>query len=388
MEKGISGDVFKQGGFDVVIGNPPYLKLTANNIEEEILSYYQRKYKSYSGGSSKNLFQLFTERVTHLEPRIFSFIIPEALLTTESNGRLREIVSSNFNLNSIVIFDHFVFEDATIGTTIIVGEKNINEKTKIVKIDNLKKETLLQKIKLNQSAEPWDVSLDSVSKLIFKKILQSCQLMGELVEMSKGMVVKDRNDFLLTSPSKKSLPFLLGNCMSRYEYHYDKYAEYEKLNIIGGTRDYNKHVTIPRLLIRRTGSNLCATYSEKSELIESTIYILRSEKINLKFLLGLINSKLLSFYLSKKLVTNQQGFPQVLMGQLEQLPIKAISNNDEIVKHVDLLLKLNEELKEEKLQTKIEQIKQRIAHSEEKINQLVYELYGLTEEEIKIVEGR
>ena len=46
---------------------------------------------------------------------------------------------------------------------------------------------------------------------------------------------------------------------------------------------------------------------------------------------------------------------------------------------------MNEELKEEKLPNRIEQIKQRIEYSEEKINELVYELYGLTEEEIKIV---
>lgn len=77
------------------------------------------------------------------------------------------------------------------------------------------------------------------------------------------------------------------------------------------------------------------------------------------------------------------------------LPIRIISFNNvddiltynEIIKHVDLLLKLNEDLKNEKLQSKIEQIKTRIQHSEEKINQLVYELYELTADEIKIIEG-
>jgi hypothetical protein len=58
-----------------------------------------------------------------------------------------------------------------------------------------------------------------------------------------------------------------------------------------------------------------------------------------------------------------------------------------MVKHVDLLLKLNAELPEAKLPEKIEQLKSRIAYSEDKINQLVYELYGLTEEEIKIIES-
>ena len=71
--------------------------------------------------------------------------------------------------------------------------------------------------------------------------------------------------------------------------------------------------------------------------------------------------------------------------------LDAISKKDqllqnEIIKHVDLLIKLNEDIKTENLQTKIDQIKQRIEYSEEKINQLVYELYELTPEEIKIVE--
>jgi uncharacterized membrane protein len=64
-----------------------------------------------------------------------------------------------------------------------------------------------------------------------------------------------------------------------------------------------------------------------------------------------------------------------------------VQKHDEIVKHVDLLLKLNAELPEAKLPEKIEQIKSRIAYSEDKINQLVYELYELTEEEIKIIEN-
>jgi hypothetical protein len=60
---------------------------------------------------------------------------------------------------------------------------------------------------------------------------------------------------------------------------------------------------------------------------------------------------------------------------------------DDVLKNTELLLKLNIELRETKLQTKIEQTKQRIEHSEDKINQLVYELYQLTPEEIAIIEG-
>ena len=183
--------------------------------------------------------------------------------------------------------------------------------------------------------------------------------------------------------------------MSRYFYHYDKYAHYEKLDIIGGTRDLKKHLATPRLLIRRTGKTLCATYSDKKELIESTIYILRSKKVNLKFLLGLINSKLFSFYLSKRLITNVQGFPQVLMGQLEQLPIKKInpenssekSKHDSIIRQVDNLLQLNKDLRKVKLPNDKKSIENRISSVESKVNEIVYELYGINKKEIKLIEN-
>jgi hypothetical protein len=86
----------------------------------------------------------------------------------------------------------------------------------------------------------------------------------------------------------------------------------------------------------------------------------------------------------------KSSFPQVTIFSLNSIPIKSSPDKTiykAIIQHVDLLLQLNEELKEEKLSSKAEQIKQRIEHSEEKINQLVYELYELTEDEIKIVEG-
>lgn len=383
--------VFKQGGFDAVIGNPPYLKLTINSIERNVIDYYEKKFKSFLGGSSKNLFQLFIEKIVILKPKIISFIVPEALLTTSSNGIVRKILTWFYNINSITIFDHFVFQDATIGTTIFVAEKDSQEKTNVTKICSNNQKVFIKKITINKGNEPWETSNDNGSESVFKKILNQAQMMGELVEMNKGMVVQARNDVLLDYPTKKSYPFLLGNCMNRYTYIYKKYAEYDKLVIIGGTRDLNKHTLTPRLLIRRTGKYLCAAYSENAELIESTIYILRSTKINIKFLLGLINSKLLSFYLSKKLITNVQGFPQILMGQLNQLPIKKLVNSDEerhrhIITLVDTLINLYEEINIEKIPTQKESIKIRIAHCKDQINQLVYELYELTPEEIEIVE--
>jgi type I restriction-modification system DNA methylase subunit len=382
-------DIFKNGGFDCVIGNPPYLKLTVNNTSDVVIKYYEELYKSYSGGSSKNLFQLFLERTIFLSSSMFSFIVPESLLTTDSNGVIRKLLIDSFNVNSLVKFNHFVFEDATIGTTIIVGEKNGVGRTKYFLMDQNVNNTLVHEIDLPNSKESWDVSMDVVSKSIFIKILQKSKMLGDFVEMSKGMVVKNRNNILTQHPTTNSLPFLLGNCMSKYYYHYDKYAVYGELEIIGGTRDYNKQTITPRLLIRRTGSNLCATYSDKIELVESTIYILRSETLNLKYVLGLLNSKLLTYYLTKKLITNSQGFPQILMGQLEQLPIVVVNdeNQSNISSLVDQMLQTQKDSHNAKSEADKKLYEQKISMIDKKIDELVYNLYGLTEEEIRIVEG-
>jgi uncharacterized protein YlxW (UPF0749 family) len=79
--------------------------------------------------------------------------------------------------------------------------------------------------------------------------------------------------------------------------------------------------------------------------------------------------------------TEKIPFPSL---NLENKTEKA--KHDEIVKLVDLLLNLNEETRETKLQTTINQLKSKVDYCESRINEIVYQLYGLTEEEIKIVE--
>ena len=119
--------------------------------------------------------------------------------------------------------------------------------------------------------------------------------------------------------------------------------------------------------------------------------IVIAEKISNYFLLGILNSKLIGFYVFNSTEKGKQRlFPRVSLTTIKSLPFISKPNEkikSEIEKNVKILIDLNEEIKEIKLQTKIDQVKQRIEHSEEKINQLVYDLYELTPEEIAIIEG-
>ena len=114
-----------------------------------------------------------------------------------------------------------------------------------------------------------------------------------------------------------------------------------------------------------------------------------------EYLLGLLNSNLVGWWYQQLIPEKGRVFAEVKVVNLEKIPIKIIdqkntadkANYDEIVRLVGQLLHLNIEIKDAKLQSQIDQLQQHIAHCEDKINRLVYQIYGLSDNEIKIVEG-
>lgn len=200
--------------------------------------------------------------------------------------------------------------------------------------------------------------------------------------LAKGMVVKDRSNHLRNhkTSTQTDMPFMLGKNINRYSSHYEFYTTYKELEIIGGTKKLMKHTTTPRVLIRRTGNSVCATYSNTPELIESTLYIMtgKTEK-DLKSTLALLNSKLMTYYAQQSFITNQQAFPQIVMSNLQQLPLAMLSSQqkDTLVKLVDRILA-----------AKAENPQADTSPLEEEIDELVYALYGLTEYEKNIVKGK
>lgn len=138
------------------------------------------------------------------------------------------------------------------------------------------------------------------------------------------MVVKDRN--LVISEEKRGRKdlFLLGKNISKWKINSTYYTNYDQLIIVGGTKKIEKHNQSPRILIRRTGDTLCCAYLDKPALTESTLYSCWSNDLSYsnKYLIALLNSKVLNHYNKILFVTNQQGFPQILMTDLQLLPIK------------------------------------------------------------------
>ncbi|MBP9096074.1 MAG: restriction endonuclease subunit M, partial [Ignavibacteria bacterium] len=123
--------------------------------------------------------------------------------------------------------------------------------------------------------------------------------------------------------------------------------------------------------------------------------LLKSFQHNIRFFLGIFNSTLLNYYYQITFSSSKTVFSEIGARQVRELPIPKIDftnpaekkKHDKIVNHVETMLELNRELQKTKSAEEQERLKQRISYTDKTIDALVYELYGLTEEEIKVVEG-
>lgn len=356
-------------GFDIVVGNPPYKILTVKNTPSEILNQYKNGYLSIKSSSSKNLFSLFIEMsITRLltYKGVMSFIVPEGLFKTRSYKGCTDIINKNGIVNTTVTFTDYVFENAITGSLIFVFNKD----------REMPKELHNYYFDSNYNLNEQEILGNS----LFSKIEQGSVPLKSVAELFKGMVVQGRKGSVFKERGNNPDVFLLGKSIAKWEIKVKFYTDYDKIIIIGGTKKLHKYKKVPRILIRRTGSSLCCALLEEKALTESTLYScwpISQSKLETKCLLGILNSKLLNFYNQEMNITNKQGFPQILMTDLENLPIKipTIKIQNYIVEIVKNILSLRQD-----------NCNDCISDKETEIDFLVYHLYNLTYDEIKIVD--
>ena len=198
-------------------------------------------------------------------------------------------------------------------------------------------------------------------------------------------------------------PLFGGTDVTKYHVHWkgDEYLSYGTW--LSRPRE-KRFFTRPRILIRQiiSGSppQIYAAYTEMELYNTHSVFnliIKGNREIDLKFILGIINSSLMNFYHRNKFLDQSKNlFQKILIQNCKTFPIpdidiknkywKALYND--VIKNVEFLIKLNEQRAETKLQTKVSQIESKIDYCEHRIDELVYQLYELTEEEIKIIEEK
>jgi adenine-specific DNA-methyltransferase len=386
--------VFKNGGFDAVIGNPPYLSTKRGFAEKkEINTYFKNNYKVASG--QFDAYTIFTEKAIKLLSKtgFWGFIIPKPILTNENMTVVRNIILNSGSIVNIGDFDR-PFPDANVEAVVICQSiaKNKNNEISIYNYLNQSNTIVNQRTFDTTPNNSFVVNNNVETELLLKKIEKDKILFGKLTTaLLRGIEAGKKDECIFNYKKNKNCkPFLRGQDVSRY--NIDRNNLFVEVDAINSTKFKKASLyETKKLMIRRVGSELQATMDKDFYWNLNTIYNVQLIESNYEFMLGVFNSKLISFWFKRKFVFEDKLFPYVRVSQLETIPFPKITketqkSQDQIVVCVEQLLLLYKELQGVSLESKQAFIKNKIAFNEDKINTLVYKLYELTDEEIHMIE--
>ncbi len=417
-------DIFGGGGFDVVVGNPPYLILKETNTNLETIEYLN---KNYTCADFKiNAYALFIEKGIMLlkEGGYFGFIIPDTLLNLPAFKKARVFILKNCSINKIIYFNSFVFGDAEVGKSIIVIFQKGEYSDETIEIRKVEKDNnindaptnkLKQSIFQEDKEVQFNISLDKESYSLEKKIKKDSIALSDICVVCDGInpgSEEIKNIVIIKNCENKLCKKIIdGKEFSRYSkiiwsgnwIKYDsnfieklrKEIQRKGLNFTARIIKKDQFFEKEKIITRQTADKLIGTVDYEKYYTKNSVhstYIKEDFKNNydLRYILALINSKVLNYYYI--LLSQEKGrlYPQVKISRLEALPIKDISleRQQPFIKLVDKMLSLNKRLNEigDKRTEERTRIEKEIKKNNEEIDKLVYQIYGITNEEQDIIE--
>ena len=373
-------DIFDKGGFDIVIGNPPYVNI-ANIKPNEYRELLQKSFRSTR--NKCDLYAYFIERSFKLSSSgIVSFIVPVTWKATDSFKKLREIIFKEHSVLQIVNLNYGTFDATVKPMILLMSSRYKNNYTFEVYQEDFR---LLYNISSQEVFNNTDLSIDTESNLLDKELLKSiekdCITLGSIIKFSRGIKTSNDKRFIgfncLDSDYKQ---VFRGRNIRPYSFEWvGEYIWYrpdlmkEKVGCLPHTKSFFE---VPeKLVMQRIGMQLSVAYDDGQNYFLDTVNVSRYESIDkrysLKYLCGLLNSRVVNFWYHRK-----YQLPTIGGYELDSIPIpKDFSSQLPIIKIVDKILAA----KKANPQTDTFAL-------EREIDRLVYKLYNLTDEEIEVIE--
>ena len=387
-------------GFDVVIGNPPYI-LSRENFDDKAKQYFYNNFNLIH--EKPNLYLLFIEKSFDIlkDKGNFSFIIPNSITGVESAYKIRDLLLNQNQIISLINLLGETFEGVGVESCILTASK-INSEADI-KYSSLSSGIINVEGFVTINPNIWrqnrnfifDITSTDEESSIINKIKTKSEPLNQYYDVKVGLQAyeKGKGKPKQTADDVKNHVFDYNYKFDENTYPYLNGADVGRyfLNWSGQWLRYGEWLSqpkkieqfsFPRILIREiTGkfpTVVQAMYVSDTYLNNKSILnILQKDiKYSLFSLLGYLNSKLISFYHKRQTVKgNRNLFPKIVIKDLQNYPFPI---NQDSMKTLEELTKNILELKKDKLDT---------TDLEIQIDQLVYQLYDLTEEEIAIIEN-
>lgn len=406
------GEVFNRenGGFDVVIANPPY---NANLSNEERL-FFKENFKSVRSGRQDTaaIFVEIAERIgnKHLQ---FSYILPYRLFSRARNhGEFQKYVINNFSIRDILYLGSKVNFSASDEFMILIMSRNYNSINNRLSffdkpdIKNISKSPALlvdQKFFIDEGLI--NLSALKYNQNVLNKIKNDSVILDSICEVRDGIVPYIREKMIsLNKKDDRYVKFagIAGKYeLKKYFFKCDDmwlcYDIEEAKKFIKDVKELRKVQLRDRsifehrkIITSQNSSILKGSIDNNKIFVSNSIHstFLKDEFLDdfyLEYILALLNSSLLNYFHNSLRTKGVDLHPQILLGDLKKIPIKKLSKIQqnpflEIVNKIFEITGLEDYINNSERQAKVKEY-------EKEIDRMVYGLYGISEEEIKIVES-
>lgn len=371
------GHIIRQGGFDVVIGNPPYGQNKLRNLESKYLERVLYSIGKKNEGGTKNLAPIFVEKSFNLVKKngFLSFIINNSITRVDEFNKFRKWLLTNTNLIEIVDEGN-PFRDVTL-EMVTLFLKNSEQKNEKIKIFSRRfNEEHYVPTKIFMKYNRFILYYDS----FFEKIIKESAI--GVIYGSRGMSLQYKK----TKDNIYNIPVCMSGKSVKKYYIDNKFLYWTSIKYL--TNSLLNELNLEYLITIRGGSNKYRVAMKPKGYInaDGTSKINSNNKyLDKKYLMAILNSKLIDFFVFKYLLNYSTLTITINKSVFSMTPIPKISPAQQkpFIKLVDEILSITKS--KDYLQNKEKQAK--VKELQDKIDKMVYELYELTEEEIKIVEG-
>ena len=382
-------EIMSNGGFDVVVGNPPYFNIKSDDILKNTLYY-----KNLADGVVNAAAMFLKKGFDLLKPEGYlGYIVPKSILIIDSWQPIRKLLLNEAQITKIYDVSK-AFEDVGLEQVVIVVKKSNPSKNLVSIFDGTKDRHSIPQ-KFFQDKGVILTSLNGARYKIIEKIDTNSEPLANIADMPRGITVNSSSYKSL--PSKDLIQVLGGTNIERYLIKdgnkrkpnrylekYDKRIK-QKLGVFRSNRIVYQNIasSVPKIV---------ASLEPKGIPTDDTLnnLIINNKAIDIKYVLGILNSKLATFYLRYAIINNSILTIHLDKPYIGKIPIKVVSNEKqkEVIKLVDTISELNEQLVKysDKDIDKKQELTDQLNKTNEKINNLIYWFYGITEEEKKVIE--
>jgi hypothetical protein len=406
--------VFAAGGFDGIVGNPPY----GADFSAKEIAYLQRylSYQTYQMDS----YLAFVENALLLlrEFGYLGYIIPNTWLLNFTNQKLRNYLFRATTIERVVHHGRKIFPKMTVDTEIVILQNSPPESGHQITVelsgrnDEVTSWMIDQFEWASQSSTPINVLSRPESAPIIAK-MKVLDPMDNVVSITQGTkpfqvgkgkppqtrAVVDTKPYVAdTQVDPTFRPLLRGSLINRYANNWNTNYYISFGDWLAEPRYSAGYDAPEKIVVRQTGDSLIATLDTRQFVVRDNLYSIVPKQYDLKmtYVLGILNSRLLNWYYQNAINPEKgEALAQVKRGHLAQLPIRTIDFADpadaarhaRMVALVEQMLALHQRRAAARTPHEQSVLAAQIAATDRQIDRVVYELYGLSEEEVRIVEG-